>query len=233
MADELYSEKSTRYFALARTEIAPLLPDCTDRVFEIGCGAGATISWLRSIRPVRYAAGIELVPQAARQAEQSLDAVIIGNIEVSELPFAAGSFDMILALDVLEHLVDPWAVVRRLHRLLAPNGVIIASIPNVSHYSVAMPLLIRGRWSYVDEGLLDRTHLRFFTQRTAVELMSCSGLMVDKIDRTRLLPKWVTNWPDRIGGRNVRWYFAKMMKRIPACHFVDFQFLIRAKSSGS
>ncbi len=89
---------------------------------------------------------------------------------------------MILALDVLEHLVDPWTVVAKLDRLLRPGGVLVASIPNVRHHSVVVPLLFKGGWRYLPMGPLDRTHLRFFTRSTAIELVETSGMRVDKID---------------------------------------------------
>ena len=100
----LYSDKNSNYFANARREIAPLLPERVERVFEIGCGSGATIGWLRSVRPVVFAAGVELTADAAAQATAVLDQVVIGNIETVDLPFEVGTFDLILALDVLEHL---------------------------------------------------------------------------------------------------------------------------------
>src|SRR5205085_2542576 len=89
-----------------------------------------------------------------------------------------------------------------------------------------IPLALRGRWDYAGEGLLDRTHLRFFVERTAVELMCCSGLVIDKIDRKRLLPQWANGWPIAYGGRYVRWYLSKVLPG----RLTDFQFLIRARS---
>ena len=88
---------------------------------------------------------------------------------------------MILCLDVLEHLVDPWMTVRKLHAFMKPGGVMITSLPNVRNLKVIVPLILFGDWKYTKEGLLDKTHLRFFTRKTAVELMECSGLKVDKV----------------------------------------------------
>jgi SAM-dependent methyltransferase len=217
----LYGEKSIGYFGNARTAIGPLLPERVSRVLEIGCGTGATCAWLRSVRSVDFCAGVELVAEAAAQAARVLNSVIAGNIETLELPFEPANFDLILALDVLEHLVDPWTTVRQLHRLLRPGGAIIASIPNLSHYSVALPLLVRGRWNYRADGLLDKTHLRFFVERTAVDLMSCSGLIVDMLERIRAIPSFAT-------GRYTGRYFTRLLASSPFRHLVDFQFLIRA-----
>jgi|ERR1019366_7321682 2-polyprenyl-3-methyl-5-hydroxy-6-metoxy-1,4-benzoquinol methylase len=217
----MYTEKADAYFDFARTDIAPLLPDRMDRVLEIGCGAGATLKWLRSQHSVRHAVGIEVVPEMAKRAASVFDVVLSDNVETMELP--SGSFDVILALDVLEHLVDPWSVVRRLHRLLNPDGVIIASIPNIGHYSVSVPLVLRGRWNYTPEGLLDQTHLRFFTGKTAVELLTCSGLIHDMTAIVRRGPKFRS--------AKARWYSLKILTWLLPGHLLNWQFLIRVKAT--
>ncbi len=221
----LYAEKPGSYFESARTEIAPLLPERLDRVLEIGCGAGATMKWLRSHSTVEYAVGMELVSEAASKASAVFNMVLTGNVETTNLP--EGKFDLIVALDVLEHLVDPWSVVRRLHGALNPGGAVIVSIPNVCHYSIALPLIIGGRWDYTSAGLLDRTHLRFFTRQSAIELMTSAGLIVDKIDRIRLWPGWTTKL-----SRNARWYLTKVIGWVVPQHLLDYQFLIRARAIG-
>ena len=129
-----------------------------------------------------WAGGVEIFPDAAEQArKKGIDMVEEGDIEALALPIAPGSLDVILCLDVLEHLVDPWIAVRKLHTFLKPGGVMIASLPNVRNLKVIVPLIIFGDWKYTKEGLLDKTHLRFFTRKTAMELMECSGLKVDKV----------------------------------------------------
>jgi 2-polyprenyl-3-methyl-5-hydroxy-6-metoxy-1,4-benzoquinol methylase len=112
-----------------------------------------------------------------------------GSIEKVDLPFEENTIDVILCLDVLEHLVDPWAVVSRLHTLLKPGGMLICSIPNVRNFRVVLPLLLLGRWRYREYGILDKTHLRFFTKKSAIALVGCSGLVVDMV-RSTGLEKW-------------------------------------------
>ena len=215
----LYEEKSDAYFDFPRTEIAPLLPDRMDRVLEIGCGAGATMKWIRSHHTVQNAVGIEMVPEMAKRAASVFDSILSGNVETMDLP--EGRFDLIIALDVLEHLVDPWSVVRRLHVLLSPGGMIVASIPNIGHFSVAGPLLSRGRWNYAEDGLLDRTHLRFFTRQTAVDLLTCSGLVADKIVTVQRGPKFRS--------ATARWYSLKALGWILPGRLLDWQFLVRVR----
>ncbi|MFO1186414.1 MAG: methyltransferase domain-containing protein [Alphaproteobacteria bacterium] len=129
-----------------------------------------------------------------------------------------GPFDCILCLDVLEHLVDPWRVVGALHGQLAPGGVIVASIPNVQHHSVVRALMTGG-WRYDPEGgLLDETHLRFFTRSTAIELMTSSGLRLDAVDWTGLGPGGKSGLIDRMTFGTLR-------------GFLVYQYLIRVKRS--
>jgi SAM-dependent methyltransferase len=172
-----YNDKSDDYFAHARKEIAPWLPKQCGRVLEIGCGAGATLGWLRQQKRASLTVGVEIAEGAARSARSHADEVHCLDFERDELALAGEKFDLILCLDVLEHMVNPWQVVDRLvSQHLAPGGTLLVSLPNVRHHSVLLPLLLRGRWDYQDAGLLDRTHLRFFTRGTAIELLSHPGL---------------------------------------------------------
>jgi SAM-dependent methyltransferase len=168
-----YSDKSADYFAHARKEVAPLLPPQCGRVLEIGCGSGVTLGWLRRDQRASYAVGVEISETAAQSARAHADEVHCLDFEHGEIPVENSQFDVILCLDVLEHMVNPWKAVDRLvSRYLAPGGALVVSLPNVRHYSVVLPLLLQGRWDYQDAGLLDRTHLRFFTRDTAISLLS-------------------------------------------------------------
>lgn len=223
---ELYANKAQAYFQGARTDIERVLPERTASVLEIGCGG--TLRWLRGIRTVDYAMGIELMPDAARNAHGAFDEVIVGNIETDPIALPAERFDLILMLDVLEHLVDPWRMVERCHQALKPGGALIASIPNVANYSVVLPLLFAGRWTYADEGLLDRTHLRFFVKRTAIALMTSSGLRFEAMSRNKMTPLWLKRWPARWGAQRLRWYARKILRYVPDNRLLDLQYVIRA-----
>jgi SAM-dependent methyltransferase len=168
-----YSDKDERYFSGARREIEPLLPVRAERVLELGCGAGATLAWLKASGRVGHAAGIEIFAPAAERARLAADVVYRMDVERDPMPAGLGRVDLILCLDVLEHLVDPWGTVDRLVRdHLDVGGTIVVSLPNLRHHSVLRPLLLHGRWDYQDDGPMDRTHLRYFTRRTAVQLLT-------------------------------------------------------------
>jgi 2-polyprenyl-3-methyl-5-hydroxy-6-metoxy-1,4-benzoquinol methylase len=175
-----YETKTGNYYDNYRQDILPLMPDHVSRVLEIGCGTGNTLAYLKANGYCDWICGVELFPDAASQAVTKLDRLYQTNIEERELPIESGSIDLILCLDVLEHLVDPHQVVAYLDHLLVPGGVIIASIPNVRHKSVVMPLVFKNQWNYIDGGVLDHTHLRFFVKDTAIDLMRSSGLQLEK-----------------------------------------------------
>ncbi len=175
------SERATRqdYYAHLRQEIIEAIPDGCTAILDVGCGKGTLGRWLKE-NGVREVRGIELFEAAGQEARQWLDEVVIGNVEQVALPFQPGSFDCIICADVLEHTADPWKVVAALKRLLRPDGCIVASIPNVGFHR-NLRRLIRGEWRYTDEGLLDRTHLRFFTLQTIEELFSSNGMRIEQV----------------------------------------------------
>lgn len=172
----------TDYYGLVRSEIAPLLPQRLGggggRVLDFGCGAGETLRWLKEIYPAAETVGIDINRTLEERLHRNADRAIFIDPQ-DRLPAGLGNFDLILALDVLEHLVDPLSLLRQLVLQLAPGGSMIVSVPNVAHYSVVVPLLLRRRFAYADSGILDRTHLRFFVEDTAIALMNDAGLLVD------------------------------------------------------
>ncbi len=147
-------------------------------MLEIGCGIGAMgQAWLRQHPTVDYI-GMERAPHAAAIARQRLSRVLQGDAE-AWVPAADGvaGVDCLIYGDVLEHFVDPWAALNRHLTALKPGGLLLACIPNVQHWSLSIGLL-RGEWTYCDEGLLDRTHLRFFTLNSVRQMMADAGLEV-------------------------------------------------------
>lgn len=183
---DLYGNKDDTYFSSVNVGILPLLPQSADRVIDIGCGEGNTLEWIKERIDVNWIGGVELHEDAAKIACGKLDWLCRENIENVELPFPENSIDLILCLDVLEHLIDPWSTIKKLSRLVSPGGSLIASIPNIRHHSVMIPLLSKGEWNYKDKDVLDRTHLRFFTKKSAIELIQTGGLEVEKVLSAKL-----------------------------------------------
>ncbi len=174
----------TVYYSKARRDVASLLPEVADRILEIGSGTGATISWLRERWPTAHFTGIDCLEEAREELAQAADVSFIADLDRA-LP-QLDRYDLILALDVLEHLVDPWTVLRNLADHLTDDGLIIVSVPNVSRLSVSLPLLLSNQFRYTADGILDRTHLRFFTPETAAELVTGAGLAIEDARLTGL-----------------------------------------------
>lgn len=172
-----YDDKSQSYFRTPRREMLEFIPDGVNSVLEIGCGTGAFGALVKQRRGCRYV-GVELMSQAAEQARTCLDEVIVANIEQTPLPFQKRSFDCLVCNDVLEHLVDPWGTLRTLTDFLLPGGYVVISLPNVRFSEVVKDLVFRKRWEYVESGVLDRTHLRFFTESSVRSLLKSADLEV-------------------------------------------------------
>lgn len=156
----------TGYYNTPRPIVLRLLDQPAPRLLEIGCGTGATIRLLRERALCQWVAAVEMNETAAQAARAVVDQLAKGDLERIELDIPESSLDAILCLDVIEHLVDLWRTMRRLAALLKPDGILVASIPNIRWYKVSLPLVLMGRWRYADDGILDRTHLRFFTRET-------------------------------------------------------------------
>jgi 2-polyprenyl-3-methyl-5-hydroxy-6-metoxy-1,4-benzoquinol methylase len=131
--------------------------------------------------------GIERDAAAAEIARDVCEDVLVGDVETMELPFADGSFDVVLCGDLLEHLRDPEGFLARVRPLLAPTGRVVLSTPNVANWAMRLSLLA-GRWRYTDRGILDRTHTRLFTKRTLVEALELAGYRIVELDFTVPVP---------------------------------------------
>lgn len=159
------------YSSLIRHDIINLMDKPHDqpiKVLDIGCACGGTLLQIKNIYPQADTSGIEFNEQAAASASLFAD-VIAADVEQTRLPYPQEHFDYIILADVLEHLKDPWQALANLRPYLKADGQILASIPNVTHFTVLRSLL-QGNWHYEAAGILDRTHLRFFTLPEIVKL---------------------------------------------------------------
>jgi 2-polyprenyl-3-methyl-5-hydroxy-6-metoxy-1,4-benzoquinol methylase len=173
-----YDHKEQPYFAGVRSDLIDrLAPDRHRAILEIGCAEGSTGAYAKNEGKCGLYVGVELFPSAASIAASRVDRVYTANIETFDLPEPRESFDVLIAGEVLEHLVDPWAVLRRLRTYLRPGGLVMASSPNVSHYSVIV-MLLKGHWTLADSGRMDRTHLRWFTPRSYTDMFRSCGFEV-------------------------------------------------------
>lgn len=179
-------ENTVGYYTHERTDIINLVPSGARCVVDLGCGTGVLGAALKRARPEVEVRGIEIVPEQGVLARQMLDDVLVGSVEEG-LPQGWPRPDCVILADVVEHLMDPWQTVQKWSEALSPAGIMIVSLPNVMHKSIISGLL-RFRWDYQDAGILDRTHLRFFTRKTAMEMLEQTGMRVTQMVR---LVNWV------------------------------------------
>ena len=149
------------YYFSPRHDMIELIPGNTQRILEVGCAGGAT--------------GKELKERGVKET------VGIGDVETIDLPYERGHFDCILYGDVLEHLKDPWHLLARHNRIVRHNGMVIISVPNIRHYRVVKKLVLKGEWKYTDDGIMDRTHLRFFTLGSTRDMIESAGFEIQAI----------------------------------------------------
>ena len=172
-------DKPAGYYAQGRAELVDRLPTPLGRVLDIGCGEGGAAASLRAAG-ADWISGVELHAPAAERASLVYDEVVTGRAEES-LTRVSGRFDTILLYDVLEHLVDPAALLRELHTVVVPGGRAHVSVPNARHWTLLRDLLVRGTFGYTDAGHRDATHLRWFTRSDLVSLLEGSGWQVDRV----------------------------------------------------
>ncbi len=177
--------KNPDYYGHPRREMQAHIPESAGRLLDIGCGAGAFAAGLREARDRDGRRleiwGVEMSPEAARLASEVMDRVLSGDFHHVEADLPRGHFDVIVLNDVLEHVIHPEELLRRIRPLLAAGGVVVASIPNVRHFFNVVALAVHGRWDYTDEGILDRTHLRFFTRSSMKRMFQENGYRVDRM----------------------------------------------------
>lgn len=197
------------------------------KVLEIGCATGYVGKYLKEKRQCRVS-GVELNPDAAAMARQHYEKVVIGDAAALQIyDQFSEKFDVILCSNVLEHLTDPAATLARLKKLLAPDGYFVIALPNIAHWSIRLKLLF-GNFNYTEGGgILDNTHLKFFTLKTAEQLLKNAGLKIER---------WSFDWDNGIPK------FNGLLLRVPAvgpavlkCFYslrpslFGFQFIFKAK----
>lgn len=177
-------QKQKGYFTHSREEMLKYIPSSSRRILDVGCGSGNFGKLLKSHVNAEVW-GVEISHNAAEEAVTKIDKIIVGDIEKDSLSLPVDYFDCIVFNDVLEHLQYPWNVLVRCKVFLQNGGYIVASIPNVRYCSNMYSLLVRKNWEYEDEGILDKTHLRFFTERSIREMFIKCGYHIIKIEGIR------------------------------------------------
>jgi SAM-dependent methyltransferase len=200
-----------------------LLPSTPGRVLDCGCGAGDNARILNS-RGWRVTA-VTLDREEEEAVNQYCDAVYVADLE-DGLPLdLRGTYDVVLASHVLEHLANPERLLHQLHERLNPGGILAVALPNIAHYSQRISFL-RGRFAYTETGPLDRTHLRFYTFWTAIELLQKNGYTLIVAGTEGSLPWWKSR--NRLPARLVRSIDKTVVAHLP--NLFGHQSLLTARS---
>lgn len=196
-----YAEKPDAYFSGARADFVRRLPrDPSAAILEIGCGTGATGALaLKDGRCARYV-GVELFEGAASEARKVLSEVITGNVETAAFDWQPASFDALILSEVLEHLVEPGRVLKELSRFIRPGGLVMASSPNVAHWRVIREL-VAGRFNLAEKGVFDRTHMRWFTPDTFVDMFEQAGFDIEWVGPVTPFSERTRRFSRLTGGR--------------------------------
>jgi len=169
--------QSDTYYQSERRDLLGFIPRQGDRLLDVGCGEGAFAQMLKRERGYTEVWGMELDDKSAQVAATRCDRVIYGDIvqTLDELPNSY--FNLICMNDVLEHLIWPENFLVRIREKLAPDACIFCSVPNIRQYRLLWNLLQHQDFEYTEWGLLDRTHLRFFTRRTFLSMLDRAGFV--------------------------------------------------------
>lgn len=181
--------KPAGYYSSEREEMLRFIPNDVHFVLEVGCGGGIFGSAVKRMSGAEVW-GIEIDDEAASAAKAKLDKVIIGDVSEIIPNMPDKKFDCIVFNDVLEHLIDPFAALTAIKSKLTLKGVAICSIPNIRYFPVLCRLLINKQWKYEDEGVLDRTHLRFFTKKSIIDTFTGLNYEILQLEGINGINSW-------------------------------------------
>ncbi len=218
-------QKAAEYYLETRPDIQAIASAQGKRILDVGCAAGE-LGYALKLAGALEVIGIERSAEAAALAKTRLDQVLVSDVENFNLPLDDASFDRIIFADILEHTIDPWSVLASYGRYLKSDGLVIASIPNLRFYAVIARLLF-NRWGYSESGILDSTHLRFFTLPTIKEMFERAGYQIERVDRNYRLFEDQSRI-GRVGALASR-LFCRFIAPLLWRHFFTFQYLVVAK----
>lgn len=171
---------TTQAYYGERKEIVDLVPQHSKCILDVGCGSGLAGAAIKA-KTGGMVHGIELDAIAASNAKTHLDVVYTSDVNVFFCSVPVQKYDCIIFADILEHLINPWEVLKLSRRFLTEHGIVILSIPNIRYYTTFYFLLFKAEWPYHESGIHDKTHLRFFTRKNCVQLIESSSFMVQNI----------------------------------------------------
>jgi methionine biosynthesis protein MetW len=200
-----------------RPEVAAMVPAGRRRILDLGCSSGALGAALKA-RDGCEVVGVERDREYAAAAAARLDRVVVADLE-EPLPDDLGTFDCLIAADVLEHLRDPWTVLADAVKLLEPGGYVVVSLPNIRHWSALWAIARHGTFPRAAQGIFDATHLRWFTLADAIGLLEQAGVDYQAVHRQLRLGRHY----------NARDRQIQALERTPLRPFLTYQNVLRGR----
>ncbi|MFZ4648191.1 MAG: class I SAM-dependent methyltransferase [Patescibacteria group bacterium] len=174
-------KKTKKYYSYARPEMLKFVPTKAKNILDVGCGEGLFVASLNKKSDFE-SWGVEINKEVAEIAKNNINKVLVGDVFELLDSIPNNYFDCIVFNDVLEHMENPYRVLEKIKTKLSPSGVVVCSIPNVRHVRVLRDLLFKKQWKYEESGILDKTHLRFFTKKSMVDMFEDLDYQVEKIE---------------------------------------------------
>jgi O-antigen biosynthesis protein len=177
MQNTAFQDKDSEYYTRDKAWMLPLIKEGPNRILDLGCASGRVGHHLLERGKAREMIGAEIFAPAAEEAAKLYNKVFVGDVEEMAFDYV-DYFDYVICGDILEHLKNPYKVVLKISTMLKQGGSLLVCVPNVRNFRVLKSLIFRGQWEYVSSGILDRTHLRFFTRRSCRRMLEEAGLRV-------------------------------------------------------
>ena len=181
MKNPAFCKHNDSYYTQTKDFLLPLIPSGLEKVLDSGCGSGYFGRRLLELGRAKELTGVEIFEGAAEAAREFYHTVHLGDVELMDLSYS-GSFDLVVCGDILEHLKDPLHILRKAHSWLRDEGFIVCCLPNIRYWKISYKLIVKGDWEYESQGIMDQTHLRFFTARSFKRLLAQAGFLVERED---------------------------------------------------
>lgn len=181
---DIYESKDDAYYRQVREDLISILPiNSSQKILEIGAGGGNTLVEIKKLKIASEVIGADIFSfPLSNQQNPLIDKFIIANLETEDLDLPADYFDVIIAGDILEHLIDPWKVVEKMAKFLKNGGIFIVSVPNLREISTISKIVFGGTFNYDPAGgIMDKTHLRFFCKRNVPDLFNKAMYQINSV----------------------------------------------------
>lgn len=205
------------YYSKNRNEMLQHIPKSSKKILDVGCGEGVFGSKLKILLNAEVW-GVEICIKAAKKAEKKLFKVVIGDIAKKLKSLPVNYYDCIVFNDVLEHLVDPYKLLKEIKVHLNEDGVIVTSIPNIRYFTVMYDLVFKAEWNYTEYGVLDKTHLRFFTKKSIIEMFKNLDYTILKVIGINESTSWKVKLVDML-----------LFKKFHDATFLQFVCIVKPK----